>query len=289
MKRISLLALICVILFASCENRNGGEQNTEKWQSVECEPSLDWLENFIPKPYEASQPQQMPALVPPAPGNDCFYYEAYQYSQFLCISVTEDDRIQFWHHTLYPCSYSVKGWIDLKDNKIVLREKSRKPVGIIPPCICNTTIIGSAKLPHLDYDTIQMGDTKYLMDLYPGLDTLIMFHTDVPDEPVTNLVVAGRVTDQEGKAVKSAQIVLHNTTQQLLDTVYTNAGGYYSDHYELDYLIDLGDTLSVIALEPFYNFYDTTKLAFADMDYYSSAWSIDYSAEVNIQLKKKAL
>ena len=116
-----------------------------------------------------------------------------------------------------------------------------------------------------------------------------MFHAYGPDEPTTTLGVSGLVTDQNGRAIKSAQIILHNTTQQLLDTVYTNANGYYHGYYGLDSPINLGDTLSVIALEPFYNFYDTTKLAFADMDYYSSAWSIDYSAEVNIQLKKKEL
>ena len=285
MKRISFY-ILCLLVFVNCD-QNTGELNDGKWQSIDCDPPLDWLEDYIAKPYAVNQPQQMPAMVPPAPGNDYGYYNAYQYSQFLCISVTAEDCIRFMHHTAYPCSYSVRGWVESKDNKLVVREKLRKPVGLIPPCICNATIASSIKVSHLNYDTIQLGETKYLVNLYEGLDTLIMFHTDVPDEPITNFSVSGLVTDQYGKAIKSAQIILQNTTQLLLDTVYTNTNGYYHGFYELDSPINLGDTLSVIALEPFYNFYDTTKLAFADMDYYSSAWSIDYSAEVNIQLKKK--
>ena len=285
MKRISIF-LLGLLALVSCDPNNG-ELNDGKWQSIDCDPPLDWLEDFIPKPDEVNPPQQSPVLVPTASDNDYVDYAAYLYSDFLAISVHADNYITFRHHTTYPCSYSVKGWVDLQDNKIVLREKSRKPLGLIPPCICNTTITSSTKLPHLNYNTIQFGETNYLVNLYPELDTLIMFHAYGPDEPTTTLGVSGLVTDQNGRAIKSAQIILHNTTQQLLDTVYTNANGYYHGFYELDSPINLGDTLSVIALEPFYNFYDTTKLAFADMDYYSSAWSIDYSAEVNIQLKKK--
>ena len=281
MKRLSFIVLLGLLLLVGCEDRNGAEQ--PKWNSVECDPSLAWLEKFLPMP-ESEGPKK---LTPALPDLVEEYYHMYQNSIFLRVTVPTANSIKFMYHTMYPCSYSVKGTVKPRDNKIVLGVNSRKPAGLIPPCICNTTISGSAKLPHLDYDTVQLGETKYLVNLYEGLDTLIMFHTDVPDEPITNFSVGGLVTDQYGKAIKSAQIILQNTTQLLLDTVYTNANGYYHGFYELDSPINLGDTLSVIALEPFYNFYDTTKLAFADMDYYSSAWSVDYSAEVNIQLKKK--
>ena len=120
MKRFSVF-LLGLLALVSCDPNNG-EPNDGKWQSIDCDPPLDWLEDFIPKPYEASQPQQMPALVPTASDNDYVDYAAYLYSDFLAISVHANNYITFRHHTIYPCSYSVKGWVDLQDNKIVLRE-----------------------------------------------------------------------------------------------------------------------------------------------------------------------
>ena len=133
MKRISLFVLICVILFASCENRNGGEQT---FQSVECDPLLDWLEQFIPMPVSVlGDARNLPAQ-DPAP----MYYEAYQYSDFLRITVPSVDSIQLMHHFSVPCAYSVQGRVVLRDGVIELSEKTRKPLGIIQPCICGTTI-----------------------------------------------------------------------------------------------------------------------------------------------------
>ena len=46
MKRLPIV-IIALLLFASCENRNGGEQ---KFESIKCHPSLSWLEKFLPMP-----------------------------------------------------------------------------------------------------------------------------------------------------------------------------------------------------------------------------------------------
>ena len=152
MKQLPIIVLLGLLLFASCEDKNGVEQS---FHSVECDPSLAWLEKFLPMPEVESGGQKK--LTSPASDPVGEYHGAYQTSIFLRVTVPTANSIEFMYHTMYPCSYSVKGTVKSYDNKIVLDVKSRKPAGIIPPCICNTTISGSAKLPHIDYDTVQLG------------------------------------------------------------------------------------------------------------------------------------
>ena len=281
MKRLSLIALLGLLLFVGCEPNNGEEP---KWESVECEPSLTWLEKFLPMPDVGSGGPKK--LTPPAPDWVREYYDAYQYSHFLRVTVPDADSIKFMHHTEYPCAYSVNGHVDVLENKIVLWEETKKPVGVIPPCICNTTISSSARLPHLNYDTIQLGETKYYMPLYEGLDTLIMIYTDVPEEPETMLMLEGKVVNENDHGLPDVKVILENKTGSLSKTIYTSESGYFYGDFIFD--ISESDTLSVIALHPYYNYYDTTKVAFADMyiDYYNP-WTVYYYTDVKIQLDKK--
>ena len=118
MKRLPIV-IITLLLFVSCETRNGGEQT---FQSVECDPLLDWLEQFIPMPVSVlGDVRNLPAQ-DPAP----MYYEAYQYSDFLRITVPTEDTLQFMHHFEVPCAYSVKGCVVLRDGVIEINEKTRK-------------------------------------------------------------------------------------------------------------------------------------------------------------------
>ena len=282
MKRISLFALICVILFASCENRNGGEQT---FQSVECDPLLDWLEQFIPMPVSVlGDVRNLPAQ-DPAP----MYYEAYQYSDFLRITVPTEDTLQFMHHFEVPCAYSVKGCVVLRDGVIELSEKTRKPLGIIQPCICGTTITTTVHTSHLDYNSIFLPeyDLTFPLHLYEGLDTLIMIHTDVPEEPTVYLTVSGLLLDSYGRNLREAQVVLQDQSSTVLDTLYTNRDGYFHNNFIAIDKVQASDTLSVIVLEPFHNYYDTTKIAFVDMHVEYNPWYIHYYASIEKQLKKK--
>jgi hypothetical protein len=179
----------------------------------------------------------------------------------------------------------VKGTVKSHDNKIVLDVKSRKPAGIIPPCICNTTISGSSKLPHIDYDTVQLGETKYYMPLYEGLDTLIMIRSNVPEQPETALILEGKVVNENDRGLPDVKVILENQAGTLSKTIYTSESGYFFEHLTFD--ISESDTLSVIALDPYYNYYDTTKVAFADMYIDYDAWTIHYHTDVKIQLGKQ--
>ena len=281
MKRLSFIVLLGLLLLVGCEHRNGGEEPT--WNSVECDPSIAWLEKFLPMPEVESGGQKK--LTSPASDPIEEYYGAYQTSIFLRVIVPTANSIEFMYHTMFPCSYSVKGTVKSHDNKIVLDVKSRKPAGIIPPCICNTTISGSSKLPHIDYDTVQLGETKYYMPLYEGLDTLIMIRSNVPEQPETSLLVEGLVLDEYDKKMNKVPVIIENQEGTISDTVYTNNNGYFYGYYQVDLLES--DTLSVIALDPYYNYYDTTKLAFADMYIDYDAWNMYYQADVKIQLGKQ--
>ena len=281
MKRLSFIVLLGLLLLVGCEHRNGGEEPT--WNSVECDPSIAWLEKFLPMPEVESGGQKK--LTSPASDPIEEYYGAYQTSIFLRVTVPTANSIEFMYHTMFPCSYSVKGTVKSHDNKIVLDVKSRKPAGIIPPCICNTTISGSSKLPHIDYDTVQLGETKYYMPLYEGLDTLIMIRSNVPEQPETSLLVEGLVLDEYDKKMNKVPVIIENQEGTISDTVYTNNNGYFYGYYQVDLLES--DTLSVIALDPYYNYYDTTKLAFADMYIDYDAWNMYYQADVKIQLGKQ--
>lgn len=280
MKQLPIIVLLGLLLFASCEDKNGVEQS---FHSVECDPSLAWLEKFLPMPEVESGGQKK--LTSPASDPVGEYHGAYQTSIFLRVTVPTANSIEFMYHTMYPCSYSVKGTVKSYDNKIVLDVKSRKPAGIIPPCICNTTISGSAKLPHIDYDTVQLGETKYYMPLYEGLDTLIMIRSNVPEQPETALILEGKVVNENDHGLPDVKVILENQTGTLSKTIYTSESGYFFEHLTFD--ISELDTLSVIALDPYYNYYDTTKLAFADMYIDYDAWNTYYQADVKIQLGKQ--
>jgi hypothetical protein len=281
MKRLPIV-IIALLLFASCENRNGGEQT---FQSVECDPLLDWLEQFIPMPVSVlGDARNLPAQ-DPAP----MYYEAYQYSDFLRITVPTEDTLQFMHHFSVPCAYSVQGCVVLRDNVIELSEKIRKPIGIIMPCICGTTITTRVYAPHLNYTSIFLPEYEltFPLHLYEGLDTLIMIYTDVPEEPTVYLTVSGLLLDSYGRNLREAQVVLQDQSSTILDTLYTNRDGYFHNNFIAIDKVQASDTLSVIVLEPFHNYYDTTKIAFVDMHVEYNPWYIHYYASIEKQLKKK--
>ena len=281
MKRLPIV-IIALLLFVSCETRNGGEQT---FQSVECDPLLDWLEQFIPMPVSVlGDVRNLPAQ-DPAP----MYYEAYQYSDFLRITVPTKDTLQFMHHLSVPCAYSVQGCVVLRDNVIELSEKIRKPIGIIMPCICGTTITTSVYAPHLNYTSIFLPEYEltFPLHLYEGLDTLIMIHTDVPEEPTVCLTVSGLLLDSYGRNLREAQVVLQDQSSTVLDTLYTNRDGYFHNNFIAIDKVQASDTLSVIVLEPFHNYYDTTKIAFVDMHVEYNPWYIHYYASIEKQLKKK--
>lgn len=283
MKRLSLIALLGLLLFVGCEPNNGEEP---KWESVECEPSLTWLEKFLPMPDVGTGGPKK--LVPPQPDPVEEYYDAYQYSHFLRVTVPDANTLKFMHHTEFPCAYSVKGHVDLQNNKIVLQEEMIKPVTIdpIPPCLCGATISSSATVSHLDYDTIELEGLSLPIHLYEGLDTLIMIYTDVPEQPETALILEGKVVNQNDHGLPDVEVILENQAGTLLKTIYTGENGYFSEHLTFD--ISESDTLSVIALHPYYNYYDTTKVAFTDMyiDYYDP-WTVYYYTDVKIQLGKQ--
>lgn len=281
MKRLPIV-IITLLLFVSCETRNGGEQT---FQSVECDPLLDWLEQFIPMPVSVlGDVRNLPAQ-DPAP----MYYEAYQYSDFLRITVPTEDTLQFMHHFEVPCAYSVKGCVVLRDGVIELSEKTRKPLGIIQPCICGTTITTTVHTSHLDYNSILLPeyDLTFPLHLYEGLDTLIMIYTNVPEEPTVYLTVSGLLLDSYGHSLRDAQVVLQDQSSTVLDTLYTNRDGYFHSNFIAIDKVQASDTLSVIVLEPFHNYYDTTKIAFVDMHVEYNPWYIHYYASIEKQLKKK--
>jgi hypothetical protein len=280
MKRLPIV-IIALLLFVSCEHKNGGEQ---KFESIKCHPSLSWLEKFLPMPdVGPGGPKKLTLPAPDDPVGE--YYDAYQTSIFLRVIVPTANSIEFMYHNMFPCSYSVKGTVKSHDNKIVLDVKSRKPAGIIPPCICSTTISASAKLHHIDYDTVQLGETKYYMPLYEGLDTLIMIRSNVPHQPETALILEGKVVNENDHGLPDVKVILENQTGTLSKTIYTSESGYFFEHLTLD--ISESDTLSVIALDPYYNYYDTTKVAFADMYIDYDVWNMYYQADVKIQLGKQ--
>jgi hypothetical protein len=221
----------------------------------------------------------------PAP----MYYEAYQYSDFLRITVPTEDTLQFMHHFEIPCAYSVQGSVVLRDNVIELSEKIRKPIGIIMPCICGTTITTRVYAPHLNYTSIFLPEYEltFPLHLYEGLDTLIMIHTDVPEEPTVYLTVSGLLLDSYGRNLREAQVVLQDQSSTVLDTLYTNRDGYFHNNFIAIDKVQASDTLSVIVLEPFHNYYDTTKIAFVDMHVEYNPWYIHYYASIEKQLKDK--
>ena len=279
MKRLPIV-IITLLLFVSCETRNGGEQT---FQSVECDPLLDWLEQFIPMPVSVlGDVRNLPAQ-DPAP----MYYEAYQYSDFLRITVPTEDTLQFMHHFEVPCAYSVKGCVVLRNGVIELSEKTRKPLGIIQPCICGTTITTTVHTSHLDYNSILLPeyDLTFPLHLYEGLDTLIMIYTNVPEEPTVYLTVSGLLLDSYGHSLRDAQVVLQDQSSTVLDTLYTNRDGYFHSNFIAIDKVQASDTLSVIVLEPFHNYYDTTKIAFVDMHVEYNPWYIHYYASIEKQLK----
>ncbi len=265
MKRLSLLALLALFLLNSCEQKNG-ETVPQQWQSIECNPFLVWLGEFFP---QASGPQQLPPQKNDPPHPDIAYFDRYQESDFLRITVSANNQLDILHHSIYPCAYRVKPHVEFKDNKIVWWESTTKPAGINPSCICGANIEGSVTLPHLDFNEFWIYEKAYPIHFYEGLDTLIMIHTDIPFEPTVYLYVSGWVRNQDKQPLPSSQVILQNKTGEVADTIYTNENGWYSKTCELYSCPD--DTLTITVnptgLSFLYDSTQTVQIAFADMVY----------------------
>ena len=286
MKKILIACIYSLIAFGwmGCEPVNGGETNGAEtnWQAVECNPPLAWLMDFIPMPHNLP-PRQMD---PPDPAIG--FFDRYQESDFLRITVSASDTIEFLHHTLYPCAYSIKGHVELVDNTIILSESTRKPEGVIPACICGANITSSIQVAHLEYDIIQLNDLQFPIHLYEGLDTLIMIRTDIPLEPQIALDAGGFVRDSEHKGIPNHRVVLQNLTGEISDTLYTNEYGGYGEYYDL--VSCENDTLTITAFSPYDNSPTVIKTAFADMDQYEEAyWMTYYTVREDIKFKKPSL
>ena len=110
MKRLPIVIII-LLLFVSCETRNGGEQT---FQSVECDPLLDWLEQFIPMPVSVlGDVRNLPAQ-DPAP----MYYEAYQYSDFLRMFPMTPLRIPISQKYSLRANFSSLRWFLAYDGSV---------------------------------------------------------------------------------------------------------------------------------------------------------------------------
>lgn len=290
MKKI-IIASICSLIalgWMGCEPANGGDTKgvETNWQSVECNPPLVWLMDFIPMPNNISNLPPKQTVVPPDPA--MVFFDRYQESNFLRITVPAIDKIEFLHHTLYPCAYSVKGHVELLDNKILLRESTRKPEGVIPPCLCGANIISSIYVTHLEYDVIELNESQFPIHLYEGLDTLIMIHTDIPLEPQITLDAGGFVLGEDHNRMPNVKVVLQNLTGEISDTLYTNEYGGYGDYYDL--VSCENDTLTITAFSPYDDSPKVIKTAFADMYQYQEAyWITHYTVRENITFKKSSI
>ena len=285
MKQLSLF-LLSILLLVAC-NPNGNEPNKQEWQSVDCNPSLTWLRDFFP--YNDTRRDLLAKQDPPHP--DIAFFARYNNSDFLRITVSGNNQIDFLHHSLYPCSYRIEPHVELMENKIVLWETERKPA-IPTPCICDANITSSISVSHLDYTMLVLSD--YELDipirLYEGMDTVIMIRTDIPFEPTVTLSVGGYVRDDKYNYLSSVQLVLRNTTGEIADTIYTNENGRYAAYYEM-----LGceeDTLTIIATpHDLGSSYDTCKIvqiAFSDMTSSVDAYLTDYYCEQYFNFTKNS-
>jgi hypothetical protein len=81
MKRISFF-LLGLLALVSCDPNNG-DPGTEKWQSINCNPYMLWLQDFYPFP---ESPEMMPSsqrTVPPHPYIE--FFERYQNADLLLL------------------------------------------------------------------------------------------------------------------------------------------------------------------------------------------------------------
>jgi hypothetical protein len=276
MKRISFF-LLGLLALVSCDPNNG-DPGTEKWQSINCNPYMLWLQDFYPFP---ESPEMMPSsqrTVPPHPYIE--FFERYQNADLLRITVVAGNQVEILHHAVYPCSYRIEQHVELTDSKIVLWETERKPPFIVKPCICGADITSSISVAHLDYHTLVLSDydMEFPIHLYEGMDTLIIIRTDIPFEPMINVDVSGAVRDDKSNNLESVQMTIHNKSGEIADTVYTDKHGMYSARYAIKGCED--DTLTITAtardLGLFYDTCKTVHIAFADMAYDTGGYDYNY-------------
>ena len=104
----------------------------------------------------------------------------------------------------------------------------------------------------------------------------------------TNLVdVEGQVTNNEGEPLQSIKIEIKTSQDGTVYHVYTNADGKYSAQ-NCDFFGFASDTLKVVATDTTHlHAPDSVQIPFAKLDLESdNGWTREYSAEVNVELKK---
>jgi hypothetical protein len=248
-----------------------GVDTLQNLQYVKCNPSLIWLREFFPyNDVPQGMPQKASSIQHDSPHPDIAFFARYENADFLRITVSAGNHIDFLHHSIYPCSARINQQVVLMDKQIILWETEHQPA-TTSSCTCDANITSSISVPHLDYHTLVLSD--YDMELpiylYEGMDTLIMIHTDIPFAPTKILSVGGYVRDDKRNYYSSVPVVLSNTTGEIADTVYTNEGGRYDANYE--FLGCEDDTLTITVTIPEISFlYDTCKtvhIAFSDMAY----------------------
>ena len=110
-----------------------------------------------------------------------------------------------------------------------------------------------------------------------------------PAIPEAGLEIDGEVTNEEGQALESMQVVINTSRINLSDTLYTNASGEFGVDYGFPHeandtlLVEVNDTSDVYASEK-------VQIPFSEMTKETeSEWSTEYSVDVKLQLKKKNL
>lgn len=110
-----------------------------------------------------------------------------------------------------------------------------------------------------------------------------------PAIPEAGLEIDGEVTNEEGQALESMQVVINTSHINLSDTLYTNASGEFGVDYGFPHeandtlLVEVNDTSDVYASEK-------VQIPFSEMAKETeSEWSTEYSVDIKLQLKKKNL
>lgn len=184
--KAKIILFTCIALFfCSCEPLLLSPMVSD------CNPSLSWLEHFIPMPdslLPAKNPMRIISMEPPMTEEERQYeeaveeakrlfYDRYQYDELLWLKgSTSTNQLDIWHHTYFNCAAKVVVSASYNEEEGMLQfiEEEQFPDGAEANCICYKTTYATVNIPLSNCHRIVIGHDTIHIDVTDRVDTLIV-------------------------------------------------------------------------------------------------------------------
>lgn len=180
--------LMAAVLLASCFLFTACEPMLVSSESSDCNPSLTWLQHFIPMPDSLlpsfHSPKKISMTSPPPSETEIAqeeakrkYYDQYQDCEFVYLNgSTYVNQLYITHHTHFNCAAKVIVDAIYNQDEGILQyiEEETFPDGVEANCTCSKSIRATVNIPLGDCRAIIVAGDTICINVVERIDTLII-------------------------------------------------------------------------------------------------------------------